>query len=140
MFKIEKMYYSGLNETKVRLMQEDPYRDFVVSLIGDRTKDNDDILRQEAISILNLELNPTFAIGEIKKELIKQKKMILDLQTTIVGGNLTDSKIDDMLGDISDKLGVEETPKEKETPNPTESKITIEDPKNLDTDKKEGQQ
>lgn len=98
MYRIEKMYYSGINETKVRLVQEEPYRDFVVSLEGDRSGESEDILREIAITTLAKEFNPNAVLESLEKRLAKQEEQTKAIyQTFILGKDLNKDQKENIL-------------------------------------------
>ena len=84
MYKIQKAYYTGTNETKVRLTLQEPYRDFVISFNGDVTTLNDEILEQRSIDKLAKELNPSKAIEELEERVKAQEKASDNLIKTFV--------------------------------------------------------
>lgn len=83
MYKIQKAYYTGTNETKVRLTLQEPYRDFVVSFKGDMTEVDDEILEQRAIAKLAREFNPSKALEDLAKRQEEQEQSIKSILKTI---------------------------------------------------------
>lgn len=84
MYKIQKAYYTGTNETRVRLTLQEPYRDFVVSFTGDMTAVDDEILEQRAVDKLAREFNPSKAIGELEERVKAQEEASDNLIKTFV--------------------------------------------------------
>ena len=84
MYKIQKAYYTGTDETKVRLTLQEPYRDFVVSFSGDVTTLNDEILEQRAIEKLAREFNPSKAIEELDQRVKAQEEASENLIKTFI--------------------------------------------------------
>ena len=84
MYKIQKAYYTGTDETKVRLTLQEPYRDFVVSFTGDMTAVDDEILEQRAIEKIAKEFNPAYAFKEIEKKIEEQDKAQKTILETII--------------------------------------------------------
>lgn len=83
MYKIQKAYYTGTNETKVRLTLQEPYRDFVVSFSGDMTAVEDEILEQRAIAKLAREFSPSKALEDLAKRQEEQEQSIKSILKTI---------------------------------------------------------
>ena len=83
MYKIQKAYYTGTDETKVRLTLQEPYRDFVVSFKGDMTEVDDEILEQRAIAKLAREFNPSKALEDLAKRQEEQEQSIKSILKTI---------------------------------------------------------
>lgn len=83
MYRIQKSYYTGTDETKVRLTLQEPYRDFVVSFKGDLSNLGDDILEQRAIAKLAREFSPSKALDDLAQRLDEQEKSIKSILKTI---------------------------------------------------------
>lgn len=83
MYRIQKAYYTGTDETKVRLTLQEPYRDFVVSFKGDLSNLGDDILEQRAIAKLAREFSPSKALDDLAQRLDEQEKSIKSILKTI---------------------------------------------------------
>lgn len=98
MYKIEKLYYTGIDETKVRLIQKEPYRDFVVSFKGDLSELSDDILEQRAIAKLAREFNPSKALDDLVQLQEEQDRTIKSILKTItLAKDLSDDQKDEIL-------------------------------------------
>lgn len=98
MYKIQKAYYTGTNETKVRLTLQEPYRDFVVSFSGDMTAVDDEILEQRAIDKLAKEFNPSKALEELTRKQEEQEQSIKSILKTItLAKDLSDGQKEEIL-------------------------------------------
>jgi len=99
MYKIQKAYYTGTNETKVRLTLQEPYRDFVVSFSGDVTTLNDEILEQRAIEKLAREFNPSKALEELEERVKAQEEASDNLiKTFVLSKDLSEEQKDNVMG------------------------------------------
>ena len=83
MYKIQKTYYEGLDETRVKLTQADPYRDFEVSFKGNLSDLSNDMIERRAIAKLAREFNPSKAIDDLSERLDEQDKSIKSILKTI---------------------------------------------------------
>lgn len=108
MYKIDKLYYTGIDETKVRLIQNEPYRDFVVSFKGDLSDLSDDILEQRAIAKLAREFNPSNALEELEERVKAQEEASENLiKTFILSKDLSEAQKENILSQYDEwKLGV----------------------------------
>lgn len=98
MYKIQKAYYTGTDETKVRLTLQEPYRDFVVSFSGDMTEVEDEILEQRAIDKLAREFNPSKALEDLAKRQEEQEQSIKSILKTItLAKDLSDGQKEEIL-------------------------------------------
>ena len=98
MYKIQKAYYTGTNETKVRLTLQEPYRDFVVSFTGDMTAVDNEILEQRAIAKLAREFNPSNALEELTRKQEEQEQSIKSILKTItLAKDLSDNQKEEIL-------------------------------------------
>ena len=98
MYEIQKAYYTGTNETKVRLTLQEPYRDFVVSFSGDMTAVDDEILEQRAIKKLAREFNPSKALEELTRKQEEQEQSIKSILKTItLAKDLSDGQKEEIL-------------------------------------------
>ncbi len=103
MYKIEKLYYTGIDETKIRLTQKEPYRDFVVSFNGDLSYLSDDILEQRAISKLAREFNPSKALDDLVQIQEEQDRTIKSILKTItLAKDLSDDQKQEILSRYED--------------------------------------
>lgn len=108
MYKIQKAYYTGTNETKVRLTLQEPYRDFAVSFTGDMTAVDDEILEQRSIEKLAKEFNPSKALEELEERVKAQEEASENLiKTFILSKDLSEAQKENILSQYDEwKLGV----------------------------------
>ena len=108
MYKIQKAYYTGTNETKVRLTLQEPYRDLVVSFTGDMTAVDDDILEQRAITKLAREFNPSKTLEELEERVKAQEEASENLiKTFILSKDLNEDQKENILSQYDEwELGV----------------------------------
>lgn len=108
MYKIQKAYYTGTDETKVRLTLQEPYRDFVVSFSGDMTEVEDEILEQRAIDKLAKEFNPSKALEELEERVKAQEEASENLiKTFILSKDLNEDQKENILSQYDEwELGV----------------------------------
>lgn len=98
MYRIQKAYYTGTDETKVRLTLQEPYRDFVVSFKGDLSDLSDDILEQRAIAKLAREFNPSKALDDLVQIQEEQDRTIKAILKTItLAKDLSDDQKQEIL-------------------------------------------
>ena len=103
MYKIQKAYYTGTNETKVRLTLQEPYRDFVISFNGDVTTLNDEILEQKSIDKLAKEFNPSKAIEELEERVKAQEEASDNLiKTFILSKDLNEEQKENIANQYND--------------------------------------
>lgn len=107
-YRIQKSYYTGLDETRVRLTLQEPYRNFVVSFKGDLSELSDDILEQRAIAKLAREFNPSNALEELE-EIVKAQEEASEnlIKTFILSKDLSEAQKENILSQYDEwKLGV----------------------------------
>lgn len=128
MYKIQKAYYTGTDETKVRLTLQEPYRDFVVSFSGDLTEVEDDILEQRAIAKLAREFSPSKAIEDLAKRQEEQEQSIKSILKTItLAKDLSKDQKEEILSRYEEyKVGKEYKEKDKFTFNGKVYEVTQE--------------
>lgn len=99
MYKLQKQYYTVTNQTQVRLTQDEPYRDFVVSLKGDLRDEGDDIVQDKAFNALIKEFNPSKAIEELE-ERVKAQEEANDtiIKTFILSKDLSEEQKRNIMG------------------------------------------
>lgn len=82
MYEIKaKEYYEGKNETQVRIQQENPWRDFIIFLKGDKRNESDSLLIELGLNEIAREASPNLAIDKldnIVKELEKGIKTVFE--------------------------------------------------------------
>lgn len=107
-YRIQKSYYTGLDETRVRLTLQEPYRDFVVSFKGDLSDLSDDILEQRSIAKLAREFNPSNALEELEERVKAQEEASENLiKTFILSKDLSEAQKENILSQYDEwKLGV----------------------------------
>lgn len=115
MYRIQKAYYTGTDETKVRLTLQEPYRDFVVSFSGDLTNVEDDILEQRAIGKLAREFSPSKALEDLAKRQEEQEQSIKSILKTItLAKDLSKDQKEEILSRYEEyKIGKEYKEKDK---------------------------
>lgn len=84
MYKIQKTYYEGLDETRVKLTQADPYRDFEVTLKGNIGDMDNEVIERKAMDILSREFNPSKALEELNTKLEEQERSIKHLSKALI--------------------------------------------------------
>lgn len=98
MYKLQKQYYTVTDKTQVRLTQDEPYRDFVVTLKGDLREEDDDIVQDEAFNALFKEFNPSKAIDELEERVKAQEEASENLiKTFILSKDLSEEQKDNIL-------------------------------------------
>lgn len=82
MYEIKaKEYYEGKDETQVRIQQENPWRDFIIFLKGDKRNESDSLLIELGLNEIAREASPNLAIDKldnIVKELEKGIKTVFE--------------------------------------------------------------
>lgn len=76
-----KEYYEGKDETQVRIQQENPWRDFIIFLKGDKRNESDSLLIELGLNEIAREASPNLAIDKldnIVKELKKEIKTVFE--------------------------------------------------------------
>ena len=84
MYQIQKTYYEGLDETRVKLTQADPYRDFEVTLKGNVGDLDNEVIERKAMDILSREFNPSKALEELNTKLEEQERSIKHLSKALI--------------------------------------------------------
>lgn len=99
MYEIKaKEYYQGKNETQVRIQQENPWRDFIIFLKGDKRNESDSLLIELGLNEIAREANPNLAIDKldnIVKELEKGIKTAFE--TLVLSKNLSKEQKENIL-------------------------------------------
>lgn len=99
MYEIKaKEYYQGKNETQVRIQQENPWRDFIIFLKGDKRNESDSLLIELGLNEIAREANPNLAIDKldnIVKELEKGIKTAFE--TLVLSKNLNKEQKENIL-------------------------------------------
>lgn len=71
-FKVVNKYLQDNNRTFVAIRQENPYTAFDRVLIGDRTKDTDEVLIEAVLGQVVTELNPADGVKKLQEDLHTQ--------------------------------------------------------------------
>ena len=100
MYKLQKQYYEGKNETKVRLTQNEPYRDFVVSFEGKIEGLSDDKIIQIALNKLAVEFDPSLAFKDLEGKVETVVKRLKSVEDSISMLMLKDMGLEDLGGDL----------------------------------------
>ncbi|WP_040397574.1 carbohydrate-binding protein [Anaerococcus senegalensis] len=79
-----KEYYEGKNETQVRIQQENPWRDFIIFLKGDKRNEGDSLLIELGLNEIAKEVNPNIAINKLDNIVAELKKEIKTAFETLV--------------------------------------------------------
>lgn len=85
MYEIKaKEYYQGKNETQVRIQQENPWRDFIIFLKGDKRGESDSLLIELGLNEIAREASPNIAIDKLDTIVEQLKKEIKTAFETLV--------------------------------------------------------
>lgn len=85
MYEIKaKEYYQGKNETQVRIQQENPWRDFIIFLKGDKRNESDSLLIELGLNEIAREASPNIAIDKLDTIVEQLKKEIKTAFETLV--------------------------------------------------------
>ena len=79
-----KEYFEGKNETQVRIQQENPWRDFIIFLKGDKRNERDNLLIELGLAEIAKEANPNIAIDKLDSIVAELKKEIKTAFETLV--------------------------------------------------------
>lgn len=79
-----KEYYDGKDETQVRIQQENPWRDFIIFLKGDKRNESDSLLIELGLAEIAKEANPNIAINKLDNIVAELKKEIKTAFETLV--------------------------------------------------------
>ncbi len=79
-----KEYYEGKDETQVRIQQENPWRDFIIFLKGDKRGESDSLLIELGLAEIAKEANPNIAIDRLDNIVAELKKEIKTAFETLV--------------------------------------------------------
>ncbi len=85
MYEIKaKEYYQGKNETQIRIQQENPWRDFIIFLKGDKRNESDSLLIELGLNEIAREASPNIAIDKLDTIVEQLKKEIKTAFETLV--------------------------------------------------------
>ena len=79
-----KEYFDGKDETQVRIQQENPWRDFIIFLKGDKRGESDSLLIELGLAEIAKEANPNIAIDRLDNIVAELKKEIKTAFETLV--------------------------------------------------------
>ena len=79
-----KEYFDGKDETQVRIQQENPWRDFIIFLKGDKRNESDSLLIELGLAEIAKEANPNIAINKLDNIVAELKKEIKTAFETLV--------------------------------------------------------
>lgn len=100
MYKIQKQYYEGTNETKVRLTQDEPYRDFVVSFEGKIEGLTDEEITQRSLAKLAVEFDPSLAFKDLMGKFGAMDTRLKSVEDSISMLMLKDMGLEEIGGEI----------------------------------------
>ena len=93
-----KEYYEGKDETQVRIQQENPWRDFIIFLKGDKRGESDSILIELGLNEIAKEANPNIAISRLDNIVAELKKEIKTaFETLVLSKDLSKEQQDNIL-------------------------------------------
>lgn len=85
MYEIKAIdFYEGKNETQVRIQQENPWRDFIIFLKGDKRNERDNLLIELGLAEIAKEANPNIAIDRLDNIVAELKKEIKTAFETLI--------------------------------------------------------
>lgn len=100
MYKLQKQYYEGKNETKVRLTQSEPYRDFVVSFEGKIKDLSDEEIIQRSLAKLAVEFDPSLAFKDLMEKVGVVDTRLKSVEDSISMLMLKDMGLEELGGEI----------------------------------------
>ena len=100
MYKIQKQYYEGKNETKVRLTQDEPYRDLVVSFEGKIEGLSDEEITQRSLAKLAVEFDPSLAFKDLMGKFEAMDTRLKSVEDSISLLMLKDMGLEELGGEI----------------------------------------
>lgn len=93
-----KEYFEGKDETQVRIQQENPWRDFIIFLKGDKRNERDNLLIELGLAEIAKEANPNIAIDRLDNIVAELKKEIKTaFETLILAKNLSKEQQENIL-------------------------------------------
>lgn len=93
-----KEYFEGKDETQLRIQQENPWRDFIIFLKGDKRNESDSLLIELGLAEIAREANPVIAIDRLDNivgELAKEIKTAF--QTLVLSKDLSKEQKENIL-------------------------------------------
>lgn len=93
-----KEYFEGKDETQVRIQQENPWRDFIIFLKGDKRNESDSLLIELGLNEIAREANPKQELEELRKRQEEQDKIIkATLETIVLSKDLNEEQKENIL-------------------------------------------
>ena len=93
-----KEYYDGKDETQIRIQQENPWRDFIIFLKGDKKNESDSLLIELGLAEISKEANPNIAINKLDNIVAELKKEIKTaFETLVLSKDLSKEQQDNIL-------------------------------------------
>lgn len=93
-----KEYYEGKDETQLRIQQDNPWRDFIIFLKGDKRNESDSILIELGLNEIAKEANPNIAISKLDNIVAELKKEIKTaFETLVLSKDLNKEQKDNIL-------------------------------------------
>lgn len=93
-----KEYFEGKDETQVRIQQENPWRDFIIFLKGDKRNERDNLLIDLGLAEIAKEANPNIAIDRLDNIVAELKKEIKTaFETLVLSKDLSKEQKDNIL-------------------------------------------
>ena len=93
-----KEYYEGKDETQVRIQQDNPWRDFIIFLKGDKRNESDSLLIELGLNEIAREANPKRELEELRKRQEEQDKIIkATLETLVLSKDLNKEQKENIL-------------------------------------------
>lgn len=93
-----KEFFEGKNETQVRIQQENPWRDFIIFLKGDKRNESDSLLIELGLAEIAKEANPNIAIDKLDSIVAELKKEIKTaFETLILAKDLSEEQKENIL-------------------------------------------
>lgn len=93
-----KEYFEGKDETQLRIQQDNPWRDFIIFLKGDKRNESDSILIELGLNEIAREANPNIAIDRLDNIVAELKKEIKTaFETLILAKDLSKEQKDNIL-------------------------------------------
>ena len=93
-----KEYFEGKDETQLRIQQDNPWRDFIIFLKGDKRGESDSLLIELGLNEIAKEANPNIAISRLDSIVAELKKEIKTaFETLVLSKNLNEEQKDNIL-------------------------------------------
>lgn len=93
-----KEYFEGKDETQIRIQQDNPWRDFIIFLKGDKRNERDNLLIELGLAEIAKEANPNIAIDRLDNIVAELKKEIKTaFETLVLSKDLSKEQKDNIL-------------------------------------------